>query len=206
MLGWLATTSCLSAWGAPAQTLPLDGPWRFALDRADAGVRERWFERRLSAKVHLPGSLPAQGIGDDITVNTAWTGRQPPTTLGVLCDPKHPALAQFPTDYHSNWQWWYLLTRAGAMVLDDLPSDLAPTVQVIDDWVTGRKLGLVFEARVDRGSILVCSIDLSGDLARNPVARQLLHSLLAYLDGKHFKPSTRLTAAQLGGLIRPPND
>ncbi|MCP5528738.1 MAG: glycoside hydrolase, partial [Verrucomicrobiales bacterium] len=37
--------------------------------------------------------------------NTAWTGRQAPTTLGILCDPKHPALEGFPTDFHSNWQW-----------------------------------------------------------------------------------------------------
>lgn len=38
--------------------------------------------------------------------NTAWTGRQPPHTLGILCDPQNPALARFPTDFHSNWQWW----------------------------------------------------------------------------------------------------
>ncbi|MGE5124747.1 MAG: glycoside hydrolase, partial [Betaproteobacteria bacterium] len=38
--------------------------------------------------------------------NTAWTGRQAPHTLGILCDPAHPALAAFPTEGHSNWQWW----------------------------------------------------------------------------------------------------
>ena len=58
--------------------------------------------------------------------NTAWTGRQAPTTLGILCDPKHPAFAEFPTDYFSNWQWWYLVHRAGAMILDDLPRGPAP--------------------------------------------------------------------------------
>ena len=58
--------------------------------------------------------------------NTAWTHRQAPTTLGILCDPKHPALAEFPTDYHSNWQWWYLISQAKAMILDDLPKESAP--------------------------------------------------------------------------------
>ena len=38
--------------------------------------------------------------------NTAWTQWQPPHTLGILCDPAHPALAAFPTESHSNWQWW----------------------------------------------------------------------------------------------------
>lgn len=135
--------------------------------------------------------------------NTAWTGRQPPTTLGILCDPKHPALASFPTDYHSNWQWWYLVSRAGAMILDDLPKDLHPTVQVIDDWVTNHKLGLVFEAKVGRGKLLVCSIDLEKDLDANPVARQMRHSLLDYMAGPKFKPAVALTPAQIRGLILP---
>src|SRR6185437_5013999 len=64
--------------------------------------------------------------------NTAWTHRQAPTTLGILCDPKNPALAEFPAEFHSNWQWWYLINRAGAMILDGLPTNLHPTVQVID--------------------------------------------------------------------------
>lgn len=36
--------------------------------------------------------------------NTAWTRNQPPHTLGILCDPKHPVFSEFPTEYHSNWQ------------------------------------------------------------------------------------------------------
>lgn len=127
--------------------------------------------------------------------NTAWTGRQPPTTLGILCDPRHLALAQFPTDDHSNWQWWYLISQARPMVLDDLP--LRPTVQVIDDWVTNHKLGLIFEAQVGGGKLLVCSINLNQDLERNPVARQMLRSLLDYAAGPAFKPAVELTPEQV---------
>ena len=133
--------------------------------------------------------------------NTAWTRRQPPTTLGILCDPKHPALASFPTESHSNWQWWYLVTRAGAMILDDLPKDLHPTVQVIDDWVTNHKLALVFEGKVGKGKLLVCSIDLRNDLDQNLVARQMLHNLLGYMGSAQFKPSVPLTPAQVRSLL-----
>lgn len=136
--------------------------------------------------------------------NTAWTRGQPPHTLGILCDPKHAALAEFPTEYHSNWQWWYLISRAGAMILDDLPKDLRPTVQVIDDWVTNRKLGLGFEARVGKGKLLVCSIDLKNDLDQNPVARQMLHSLLTYMGGAEFKPVVAVAPAQIQALIAAP--
>jgi len=31
--------------------------------------------------------------------------RQVSKTMGILCDPANPALAEFPTEFHSNWQW-----------------------------------------------------------------------------------------------------
>lgn len=132
--------------------------------------------------------------------NTAWTKRQAPHTLGIFCDPAHPALASFPTDTHTNWQWWYPLQHAAPMILDPLPPTLRPTVQVIDDWATNRKLGLVFEARVGPGRLLVTSIDLdSGEL--DPVRRQLRASLLAYVSGTTFAPKAEVTPAQIRSLM-----
>lgn len=135
--------------------------------------------------------------------NTAWTGRQPPHTLGILCDPRHPALADFPTESHSNWQWWYLVSTAGAMILDDLPPLLRPTVQVIDDWFTNRKLGLVFEATLGPGKLVVSSIDLRGELESNPVARQFRHSLLRYMASDRFRPRVACTVEQIERLMAP---
>ena len=133
--------------------------------------------------------------------NTAWTRRQAPHTLGILCDPRHPLFSQFPTDAHSNWQWWYLVRRAGAMILDDLPPELRPTIQVIDDWVTNRRLGLAFEGRIGRGRLLVCSIDLEDIPPDNPVAAQLRRSLLDYMAGDAFAPTVELTAERVRGLM-----
>jgi hypothetical protein len=134
--------------------------------------------------------------------NTAWTGRQAPTTLGVLVDPAHPAFRAFPTESHSNWQWWYLVTRAGAMIVDGLPSDLRPIVQVIDDWFTARKLALVFEARVLGGRLLVTSIDLTHDLETNIVARQFRASLLDYMKSERSTPTVTVTPEQLRTLSK----
>jgi hypothetical protein len=133
--------------------------------------------------------------------NTACTQSQAPHTLGIWCDPAHPALAEFPTESHTNWQWWYLVSRAAAMVLDPLPPTLRPIVQVIDDWFTNRRLGLVFEARVGAGKLLVCSIDLTGELAENPVARQLRASLLRHLTSEAFNPSDAVTVEALATLF-----
>jgi hypothetical protein len=133
--------------------------------------------------------------------NTAWTRRQAPHTLGILCDPQHPALASFPTEFHSNWQWWYLITRAGAMRIDQMPSSLQPIVQVIDDWFTARKLGLVFEAKSGKGKLLVCSIDLQNGLGQNPVVRQMRRSLLDYMASEKFDPKTEVSLDQLRELM-----
>jgi len=137
--------------------------------------------------------------------NSSWTGRQAPTTLGILCDPKHPALAEFPTKYHSDWQWWYLIHRAGALRLDLLPRDLKPIVRIIDDWVTARPLGLVVEGKIGAGKIVVCSMDLTQG-ADDPVSRQLRKSLTDYMLSKKFKPSTELTVHEIQNLFAQPNE
>jgi len=133
--------------------------------------------------------------------NTAWTINQPPHTLGLLCDPAHPALAQFPTESHSNWQWWEVIHRGAAMVLDGLPAGLRPIVQPIDDWHHNRRLGLVFEAQVNGGRLLVCSADLRNDMDQRPVARQFLRSLLAYMASDQFAPLVELTPQSIKRVI-----
>jgi hypothetical protein len=60
--------------GATQEGLSLAGQWRFALDRKDAGLEERWFSRELTSAIDLPGSLPQRGIGDEVSVATKWTG------------------------------------------------------------------------------------------------------------------------------------
>jgi hypothetical protein len=135
--------------------------------------------------------------------NTAWTKGQAPHTLGILCDPGHPALSSFPTDAFSNWQWWYPLAHAAPMILDAQPPGLHPIVQVIDDWFTNRKLALVLEARVGRGRLLVTSIDLR-ESGLDPVRRQLRSSLLSYAAGPSFRPAVAMSAEQVRGLIVEP--
>jgi hypothetical protein len=69
----LALLFCLATKQIPAaETIPLAGKWRFALDRDDAGTGENWFAKNLLGKIQLPGILQAQGYGDDIATNTPW--------------------------------------------------------------------------------------------------------------------------------------
>lgn len=136
--------------------------------------------------------------------NTAWTGRQAPTTLGIWCDPRHPALAEFPTEFCSNWQWWYLLHRAGALRLDVLPPGTQSVVRVIDDWVTARSLALVVEGRVGPGKLIVCGFDLTRQ-ADDPVSRQMRRSLVDYAASKQFAPVTAWQPRDVQALFKANN-
>jgi hypothetical protein len=134
--------------------------------------------------------------------NITFPGGNRVHTLGILCDPESPAMAKFPTDSHSNWQWWELAATAKPMILTDMPGELKPLVQTIDDWLTCRKLGLVIEAKVGNGKLILSSIDLSQNLDARPVARQLRRSLLDYMASDAFAPSATLSADQLKSLLR----
>jgi hypothetical protein len=123
-----------------------------------------------------------------------------PGTLGVLCDPKAPALAGFPTEFHSNWQWWHLVKNSRPIILDDTPAGYRPIVQVIDNFERNHKLGLIAETAVGKGKMLICAIDLPG-LQDKPEGRQLLHSLLQYVDSATFAPKAELDADLLKKLL-----
>lgn len=123
-----------------------------------------------------------------------------PGTQGFLCDPAHAALAQFPTEFHSNWQWWRLVKNARPIILDETPAVYRPIIHVIDNFARNHKLGLLFETRVGPGALLVCASDLPA-LQDHPEARQLMHSLVRYVDSPAFAPTFELDAGLLKKLL-----
>jgi hypothetical protein len=88
------------------------------------------------------------------------------------------------------------------MVLDELPPGCRPLVQVVDDWFTNRKLGLLVEAQVGAGELIVCSINLLDDASQDPVTRQFLHSLLVYASSSAFRPGIKLSSLDIKNLFR----
>jgi len=133
--------------------------------------------------------------------NTAWTKNQPPHTLGILCDPKHPVFNDFPTEFHSNWQWWDPVSHAQAMILDGFPANLKPLIQPIDTWFENRRLALAFEAKAEGGRIIVCSIDLQKISEDRLVSKQLLISLLNYMNSESFNPDIKVEIRKIKDLM-----
>ncbi len=141
------------------------------------------------------------GIGfSSIFWNTSWTKEQKPHTLGILCNPEHTALAHFPTEYHSNWQWWDAMSHSNVIIFDDMP-DINPIVRVIDDWFKNRKTALIFEAKVGQGKLMFSGIDLHTNIENRLEAQQLLYSLKHYMASNAFNPETQIELKHLKKLL-----
>ncbi len=122
-------------------------------------------------------------------------------TMGVLCDPSHPALARFPTEFHSNWQWWDVLQPSLVLNLDGMAPRPDPIIRMVDSFIGNRCLSPLFEARLGKGRLIVTSLDLSSRLGERHAARQLRQSVLAYAASDAFRPSVATTAAEIARLI-----
>ncbi len=120
--------------------------------------------------------------------------------LGLVCNPQHPALANFPTDFYYDWQWEQVFRPYTRAVNFDALPQIKPIVQVIDDWNRNYNLAAIFECRVGKGRLMVCAADLQSNLDDRSVAAQLRKSLLEYMTTDAFTPSTELTAKQLLSL------
>jgi hypothetical protein len=123
-----------------------------------------------------------------------------PGSLGFICDPESSLLKEFPTEFHSNWQWWHLVKNCKPIILDDTPADYKPLVQTIDNFARNHKLGMIFETRYGKGSALICAIDLL-NLQDRPEARQLYYSILNYMNSDDFVPEKEIEKEILQKII-----
>lgn len=133
--------------------------------------------------------------------NTSWFKMRPPHTLGILTNQDHPLYNEFPTEYHSNLQWWELLNKAQVMQFSEFPSDFQPLVQNIDTWFINRKIGMLFEANVLNGRLIMTSMDLTSDPEKRIVARQLYKSVIDYMNTDKFRPKDTVTPEMINHLF-----
>jgi hypothetical protein len=153
------------------------------------------FPHKVNRSLSLHGSfLP-------VFWSPIWFPTQQPNANGILCDPHHPLFAEFPTQSHSNWQWWDLLNNSRTLILDHTPADFRPIVQVVDNFARNHKLGNLFEAQVGSGKLLVCSMDLPGIAKGQPAANQMLWSLYNYVGSRSFRPTQKLQEPILDKLF-----
>ena len=119
-----------------------------------------------------------------------------PGTMSILTNPAHPLFRHFPTEEHSDWQWWSITRNSRPMILNHTDKAYRPVVQVIDNIERNHKLGIVFEFRIGKGKLLVCTTDLNA-IKGTPEGNQFRTALLRYAKSAQFQPDTVLTWEEL---------
>lgn len=122
-------------------------------------------------------------------------------SMGILCDSGHSALSDFPTENHTDWQWWHLLKNSKTLVVDSI-APVSAIVEHVDNFANNRRLVSVFEATCNGGKLLFSSMDILSEKNRKyPEIRQLLYSLLNYMNSETFKPCSELPKEDLNKLV-----
>ena len=179
----------------------LDGHVLSALEN---GGKVLWFpERDCYASQTVGGLFQTDYWNYRMFETISRNNRKPvsPGTMGLLTDPSHPLFRSFPTDFHTNWQWFPIVKQSYPLILDYFPKGYRPIVQVIDNIERNHKLGLIFELAVGKGKLLVCMSNLE-EVDDKPEVRQLYCSMLDYMASGDFNPKTAVSSGELLRLLQ----
>ena len=93
------------------------------------------------------------------------------------------------------------MSHCDAISLEDFSAELKPIVRIINDWVTNRRLALIFEVQAGNGKLLVCGADLFTDNETRPEAQQLLMTLKMYAASEKFNPIEKIDIKKINSLF-----
>jgi hypothetical protein len=136
--------------------------------------------------------LPAQAM----TFQMGLAGRPEGNYATVIA--RHPLADRFPHDGFCDWQFAKMLTNAGAIQFNDMPGAFDPIIEVVSSYKNVRKQAALFEWRVGKGRLLVCSLALP---ANDPAAVYLRDELLAYAASDAFEPRTVVAMERLAEML-----
>lgn len=147
-----------------------------------------------STKEALPNSIQAQFSPDFWSVGT-FAGQE--GGMGQLMDAEHPLFAGFPTENHSNWQWWPMANRRAVI----LPRRMQAIITEMDSYAYLRPMTKLLECRCHGGRLLLSSMGLH-QLQQYPEARALQQAIYDYLYAPGLIPRQELTVEEVRALVR----
>ncbi|MCW3805487.1 exo-beta-1,4-galactosidase [Plebeiibacterium marinum] len=182
-------TNSWDFWVYPSRQAPISEDEVYYTTNLDKKALDKLKE---GGKVFLDASGKVEN-GKDVVANftpvfwnTSWFKMRPPHTTGILVKEDHPVFSEFPTSYHTNYQWWEILNGRQIMCVDSFPTQLKPLVQPIDTWFLNRRLAQLFEVRVGKGKLVVSTLNLDPD--NGPASAQLRQSIAKYMNSSEFNP------------------
>ncbi|MDO5292431.1 MAG: beta-glucuronidase [bacterium] len=124
----------------------------------------------------------------------------PVGTMGVLNQNDHQALKDFSSKRYATPQWFHIVMNSRLAILDDTDKEYRPIVQMMDNFERNHKLGLLFEATVDGGRLMVCTSDLSKGKDCADVV-QFAKSIVTYMLSDQFDPEYEMSKEELTKII-----
>ena len=147
-----------------------------------------------STKENLPNSIQAQFTTDFWSVGT-FTAQE--GGMGQFIDASHPIFSNFPTETHSNWQWWPMAVQRAII----LPQRFESIITEMDSYAYMRPMTKLLECRCGNGKLVLSSMGLQ-DLQKYPEARALLSSIYVYMDSEEFNPMQNIEYEVIESLVR----
>lgn len=142
----------------------------------------------------LPHSIKTQFTTDFWSVGTFADQEG---GMGQLIDTEHPIFKEFPTDFHTDWQWWIMATKRAVI----LPHPMKTIITEMDSYAFLRPMAQMIEFRCLKGKVLLSTMELHKS-QQYPEARALQASIYKYLSGENFEPAEEITEEELSTLVR----
>lgn len=145
-------------------------------------------------KESLPNSIKTQFTTDFWSVGTFADQEG---GMGQLIDTEHPIFKEFPTDFHTDWQWWIMASKRAVI----LPHPMKTIITEMDSYAFLRPMAQMIEFRCLKGKVLLSTMELHKS-QQYPEARALQASIYTYLSGENFEPAEEITEEELSMLVR----
>ena len=162
-----------------------------ALDLLRAG--KKVFLAPDSDRESMPHSIKGQFSTDFWSVGTFPSQEG---GMGQLIDETHPVFRDFPTSFHTDWQWWPMASQRALI----LPRRIKAIVAELDSFAFLRPMAQLFECWVGKGRLFFSSLGLH-KLQQYPEATALLSSIYRYTGSPEFEPTEELTEGEAKQLL-----
>jgi hypothetical protein len=131
-----------------------------------------------SSKEALPHSIQAQFTTDFWSVGTFADQEG---GMGQLIDHTHPIFKEFPTEFHTNWQWWPMATSRAVI----LPKQYRCIIIELDSYAFLRPMAQLLECRCLNGKVIFSTMGLK-EKQQYTECKALLKSIYHYMQSKDF--------------------
>lgn len=187
-------------------------------DRIDAPIYREWNEEVISLleashavllmpdRKRLKHAIEGQYCTDFWnypmfrSISASMNKPEPVGTLGLSIQKEHPALAHFASESYSTYPWWEIVMNSSSLIIDDLPHELIPIVQTIDNVERNHKLALMLECKVKQGKLLVLAADPQ-PIASSLEGRHFMNGLQRYVASDQFAPDVEVELEQLNDIF-----